>query len=120
MGTEIIKILRFIINATKISNYVYKETGDRLAILTSFDLMKDEEVASLATSRSIREYTRNLEILGSASAKHAFGFLKLYEGRVILKRILENSTFVNSGFSIDDFLDEATEQMAKMAENDPF
>lgn len=129
MSSEILKILRFIISTTKISNYIYFGTGDKLSALTTSDVMSDSELLSLATSRTLGKYIDSIEIVANASAKHAYGFLKIFEGRYLLKTILQKSSFVkrvnsNDPNTIDNYLeqylDETLELMAKMGENDPF
>ena len=114
MSSEVIKILKFIISTTKISNYTFNNSGDRLSILSTMDLLQDPDIASLVQSRSIREYIKQVEIVAQASPSDAAGFLMIYEGRAALKIILEKSSFAKSGYDIDQFLDEATEMFTKM------
>lgn len=129
MGSEILKILRFIISTTKISNYIYFGTGDKLSALTTSDIMSDPDLLSLATSRTLDKYVNSIEIVANASAKHAYGFLKTFEGRYLLKSILMKSSFVKKVNSndpsyidnyLEQYLDETLELMSKMGENDPF
>lgn len=129
MGSETIKILRFIISTTKISNYIYLGTGDKLSVLTTSDIMSDPDLLALATSRTLNKYFNSIDIIANASAKHAYGFLKIFEGRFLLKTILLKSSFVKRANSndpatidsyVEQYLDETLELMAKMGENDPF
>lgn len=114
MGSEVIKILKFIISTTKISNYVFNNSGNRLSILSTMDLLQDPDIAALVQSRSIREYVKQLEIVAQASPYDAAGFLMLYEGREVFKLVLEKSSFAKSGYDINQFLDETTEMITKM------
>ena len=117
MGSEIIKILRVIISTTKLSNYVFNGSGDRFSVLTTGDLLSDPEISQLVQSRTMRNFTNGL---AQASPKHAYNFLKIYEGRNTVRLLLEKSSFVRTGYDIETYLDETTELMSKMAENDPF
>lgn len=119
MGSEIIKILKLIINTTKVSNYVYKPTGDRLSVLSTLELVENEEIAMLLKSRTITDYVNSLEIVGQAYARDAYGFLKTYEGRAVMRKILENSSFVNTNLDIDTYLDETLNLMAALASSEP-
>lgn len=120
MGSEIIKILRVIISTTKLSNYVFNGSGDRFSVLTTGDLLSDPEISQLVQSRTMRNFTNGLEIIAQASPKHAYNFLKIYEGRNTVRLLLEKSSFIRTGYDIETYLDETTELMSKMAENDPF
>ena len=115
MGSEIIKILRFIISVTKVSNYTFNSTGDKLSIITSMDLLKDSDMATLARSRSIKELCRNLDIIAQPTPEDCFKFMKVFEGRMLLKLVLENSTFTKTGYDIEQYLDETVELLGKMS-----
>ncbi len=115
MNTEIGKILRFIINYAKLNNYIYKPTGEMLSSVILPTYNRDEELFRLFSSRGISRFFESYKIYGSATAFHALTFLKITEGRAIMRRILENSSFATTHENkVDDLLDELLDEFPQL------
>ena len=129
MGSEIIKIIKFIITTGKLSNYIYKPTGDRLSIITTSDLLRNENMNFLLKSRAVTNYTNGLEIIGTANPSAVEGFLNLFEGREVVKILLENSSYIdtidndsqeNREMMKENFIMDLKEIVSEMSVNDVF
>ena len=118
MNTEISKILRFFITFAKLSNYVYFPTGGRLSSVTLPEYVRDEELRKLFHTRSVAQFLDTYKIYGAATPFHVLNFLKMYEGKAIIKRILETSSFVNTDYNIDDLLDNVSEELPTLTDRD--
>lgn len=111
MNTDISKILRYFITYAKLSNYLFFPTGSNLSTVTLPEYMRDEELRGLFSSYGLKQYLSTLEIYSAASPSDVLGFLKTFEGRAIVKRILDLSSFKHTGQDPTALVEDAMEQL---------
>lgn len=111
MNMELSKIIRFFITFAKLSNFDYIPTRTRLSSVTLPEYSQNEELRMLFNSRAISDVINKCEIYGAARPSDLVKFLQVYEGRAIIKYIVEHSSFMNTGNNADSLIDEVLDDL---------